>query len=143
MPEPRLATAEDLEHLIELEHLCFDAARQASRASLRRSILSPSQEVWMMEDDFGVLAAMVLWPRAKSLRVYGVAVRPDAQGRGLGAQMLRFAEARAPGKVILEADALDRRLLSWYTHRGYRPAGERPDFYGVGRPAVRMVKDLR
>lgn len=141
MREPRRADLDDLPALMELERLCYDGPRRQSRASLRRSLTSPRQSVWVLEDDFGIAADLILWHHRHTLRVYGVAVRPDRQGKGLGRALVLHAEALAgPARVVLEADAADPRLIDWYERQGYRRTDLRPDFYAPGRHAWRMER---
>lgn len=143
MPDVRRATPADLAGIRALEAIAFDPARRASRASLARSLDSTSQEVWVIDQD-GIVGSLVLWLHPKTVRVYGIAVRPDLQGHGLGRALMRTAERearrRGAGQVVLEADALDTRLVEWYEDQGYRRVAQRPDFYAPGRPAVRMAK---
>jgi ribosomal protein S18 acetylase RimI-like enzyme len=140
VPELRRATLEDLPALVELEHLCFDEPRRSSPASLRRSLQSALQTVWVAEDEFGLRVALILWHHPNSLRIYGVAVRPDLQGHGLGQEALRHAESMAQGRIMLEADDQDSRLLTWYERQGFQKQKFLADFYGPGRSAWRLQK---
>ncbi len=145
-PRIRRATTADLDALTRFEHLCFQPWRRSSRASLRRSLASPRQSVWVVDGPGGLLASLVLWHHPHALRVYGVATHPDARGTGIGSKLMAHAEklARAAGcqRVILEADPDEPGLVAWYEHRGYRAAAHRADFYGAGHHAVRLVKNL-
>lgn len=142
MPEIRRGTPADLGVLLRIEEEAFEPGRRASRASLVRSLRSTRQSVWLMGDD----AAMVLWHHPHALRIYGIAVRPGAQGRGLGVALLEHAlvVARRQGarRIMLEAAADRPRLLAWYEQHGYRRERMRPDFYGPDRAAVRLTRRL-
>lgn len=137
MPELCRATPGDLAAIMELERTCFDAARRASRASLRRSLRSPRQSVWVL-DDGELVGALVLWHFPKTLRIYGIAIRPDRQGSGLGARLMDHARSLASGRIVLEADAADARLLRWYEAQGFERIREIPGFYLDGRAAWRL-----
>lgn len=143
MPEVRRAVQADLDAIARLERAAFQPWRRSSRDSLRRSMHSPRQSVWVW-DDGTVAGSLVLWHHDRTLRVYGVAVDPARQGHGIGASLMRHAEqlARDSGKqrVVLEADAEDTRLLAWYEGQGYRRDHRIDDFYGPGRPAWRLEK---
>lgn len=138
MPEPRRADLADLDELLELEAAAFDAPRRASRASLRRSLTSARQSVWVIGSP--VVASLVLWHFPRCLRVYGVAVHPDAQGQGLGARLMAHATALSPGRIVLEADARDARLLAWYHGQGFRQVRLIDGFYLDGRAAWRLER---
>lgn len=150
MPETphgvRRAGPEDLAALWALEQACYEPERRQSRQSIAHSLASPHQSVWLLDDDAGLAAALVLWHHAHTVRVYAVHVRPDRQGHGLGRRLLAHTEAlaRAAGarRIVLEADAQRSGLLSWYRHAGYRRTDFREDFYGPGRPAYRLEKPL-
>lgn len=142
MRDIRRAGPDDLQALMDLEEACYDPERRQSRASIRRSLHSPMQSVWVIEDDAGIAADLILWHHKRRLRVYGVAVRPDLQGKGLGRALVLHAETLAPGHIVLEADARDERLVRWYEAQGYEKKRLKADFYGPGRHAWRLERRL-
>ena len=143
----RRAQPADLDALVALEQAAFQPYRQARRASLRRSLSSPLQSVWVIDADGrkgGLAALLVVWQFPHRLRVYDVAVRPDLQGHGLGSQLMHHAEglARKSGAtwVTLEADPREPGLVPWYRAQGYHTVARLPRYYRNGRAALRMVK---
>jgi [ribosomal protein S18]-alanine N-acetyltransferase len=147
LPRIRRATMRDHDALRALEDAAFQPWRQASRRSLRRSLVSPRQSVWMIDHPgrTGEAAALlVLWHHRIRLRVYDVATHPDVRGQGLGWHLMRHAERLAKEQgcadVSLEADAKDLPLIAWYERQGYAVVERLPGFYVGGRPAVRMRK---
>ena len=95
------------------------------------------------EDATGRLGCCVVTDRGGGTAYFGTfAVRPAAQGRGIGSLLLAAAEdrARAAGAARMEMTVLAQRrdLIAWYARRGYAPTGQtRPFPYGndrVGRP---------
>jgi ribosomal-protein-alanine N-acetyltransferase len=145
----RRATPADHDALRALEDSAFQPWRRASRRSLRRSLASPRQSVWIVDHPTrtGVAAALlVLWHHPNRLRVYDVATHADVRGQGLGFQLMRHAEAHARKAgcrdVSLEADARDRTLVRWYEAQGYAVVDGMPGFYVGGRAAVRMRKAM-
>lgn len=148
-PRIRRATMRDHDALRSLEDAAFQPWRRASRKSLRRSLASKRQSVWIV--DHPALAGsagglLVLWHHARRIRVYDIATHPALRGQGIGQRLMRHAEdlARASGcrDVSLEADSKDAALLAWYGAQGYRSAERLPDFYAAGRHAVRLRKEL-
>ena len=147
MPAIRRARPSDYPALRALEDLSFQPWRRASARSLRRSLASPRQSVWVIDQRDGQLAALlVLWHHKTRLRVYDVATHPDVRGQGDGYALMRHAEALAAKAgcrdVSLEADADDKPLVRWYERQGYRIVERLPRFYVGGRPAVRMRKEM-
>jgi ribosomal protein S18 acetylase RimI-like enzyme len=61
--------------------------------------------------------------RTVDLLIWSVAVEPDLQGKGIGTQLLKFAEARAietrlPWVRLYTASQLSKNV-SWYQRLGY------------------------
>lgn len=145
----RKAGSDDLDALMVLEQAAFQPYRQARRASLRRSLSSPRQSVWVVDAKGrkgGLAALLVVWHFPHRLRVYDVAVRPDLQGHGLGSHLMHHAEglARKSGAtwVTLEADPREPGLVPWYEAQGYRTVARLPRYYRNGRAALRMAKPV-
>jgi ribosomal protein S18 acetylase RimI-like enzyme len=143
----RRATLRDHAALRALEDAAFQPWRRASRRSLRRSLTSARQSVWIIDGagKGGAAAALlVLWHHKTRLRVYDVATHASVRGQGLGYDLMRHAETLAHQAgcrdVSLEADARDRKLILWYEAQGYAIVDRMPGFYVGGRPAVRMRK---
>lgn len=98
---------------------------------------------WVLEQDGQCVGVLVLVPEADQLLIENVAVDPAYQGRGLGRQLLDFAEAEARRlglpEVRLYTNALMTENQSLYRARGYVET-ERRAF--DGREAVFMCKRL-
>ncbi|HUR62793.1 MAG TPA: N-acetyltransferase [Candidatus Thermoplasmatota archaeon] len=164
--QPRLATLADLPAIEELERACFQDYRRASPDSLRRSLTSPKQSVWVVDrapspssppSPRPVASAvppapprlsglLVLWHFPHRLRVYDIATDPAARGQGLGGMLLAHAESLAHAAgcswLTLEAEEADQRLVAWYQRHGFAAVDRLADFYHEGCHAVRMTKRL-
>lgn len=110
---------------------------------LRAEVADPATTVLIMEDSGGPLACCAVTDRGGGTAYFGTfAVRPGAQGAGIGQSLLTAAEelARARGAHRMEMTVLAQRadLLAWYVRRGYTDTGAtRPFPYGderYGRP---------
>ena len=79
--------------------------------------------VWVAADDGVLVGLAVLVPRDDHLLVENVAVSPPAQGRGVGGELLAFAEdhARRLGlsQVRLYTNEAMTENLVYYPRRGY------------------------
>lgn len=144
----RVARTTDLERLLALEAACFDASRRASPRALRQSMRSPAQAVCVAIDGAGrIVACMVLFLYARTVRLYSLAVDPAARRLGIGRRCVRraCAVARRTGRSIVSLEALadDKRLRDWYAALGFVVARELKDYYGPGRNAVRMRRTVR
>ncbi|HEX2065912.1 MAG TPA: N-acetyltransferase, partial [Candidatus Thermoplasmatota archaeon] len=146
-PRIRTATPGDLPALLALEAASFQDYRRASAASLRRSLESPRQSVWVVDGPRGQLGGLlVLWHFPHRIRIYDIATHPDLRGQGIGKALLQHAEAQARAAgcswMTLEAEEADPDLVAWYRHHGYAVVDRLPDFYHAGCHAVRMTKRL-
>jgi len=144
---PRPAEAGDLPFLLKLEELSFPKGRRESHRSIRGSLSSPHQEVWIaVASDGSPAGALFLRFRGGRCRVYSIAVDPEFRGRGLGRVLLGTALIRARKRgcriVHLEVDPANQGAVNLYRSMGFVPDGERIDFYGPGESALRWIFNL-
>lgn len=84
-----------------------------------------------------------------SFDLYWIAVRPEAQRRGLGRLLMEAAEERARelGATAMYVETSSRPQYeptrTFYRRLGYHAAAELPDFYGPGDGQVIFAKQLR
>jgi [ribosomal protein S18]-alanine N-acetyltransferase len=73
-----------------------------------------------------------------------IAVEPAARSGGVGAALLDAAEARFAGArwMLLCVSSFNPRARAFYERRGYRIAGELPDYVVDGLSEILMVKRL-
>ena len=100
-------------------------------------------EVYLAEREGALEGVLILGPRADDLLIWSVATAPQAQGRGVGNQMLAFAEAQAHAlgltcMRLYTGEPLTGNI-AWYTRHGY--VYERTEDMG-DRRAVHLVKQL-
>lgn len=159
----RQATEADVPALLELIHSAYRG--DASRASwtteadlldgsrtdadlLRTDLADPATTLLVEADADGLLACCAVALRSGGVAHFGTfAVRPGAQGSGVGGRILTAAEtrARAAGCARMEMTVLAQRpeLLAWYARRGYaRTGGTRPFPYGDERYGRPLREDL-
>jgi glutathione synthase/RimK-type ligase-like ATP-grasp enzyme/ribosomal protein S18 acetylase RimI-like enzyme len=143
----RKSTINDLDLLEMVELASFPEFQQLSRRSLRLSLKSPSQEVWIIEQTSGrkkiAAGCMILHLHSRTLRIYSLGILPGMQGKGLGGRLLthacNLAMARGYEKITLEARKKDSKLLKWYELYGFVKSAVLPGYYARGEDAVRMV----
>ena len=80
-------------------------------------------------------------PETKALKMRQVAVDSEFQGKGIGAEMVRFSEdfAQKEGyqKMVLHARKV---VLGFYLSLGYKAVGE--EFEEIGIPHFKMEKEM-
>lgn len=155
---PRAATDADVAGLHALIHSAYrgESSRagwtheadllegnRIDEAMIRAELADPASTMFLVEDAWGALGCCTVTDRGAGTAYFGTfAVRPTAQGAGIGDHLLRHAEthARALGALRMELTVITRRtdLIAWYRRRGYVATGEtRPFPYGderFGRP---------
>jgi GNAT superfamily N-acetyltransferase len=115
---------------------------------LTAELADPANTVLLVEDSDGLLACATVTDRGGGPAYFGMfAVRPGAQGGGVGSALLDAAEARVRvgGGTAMEMTVIRQRadLIAWYARRGYHPTGEhRPFPYGDERYGLPRRPDL-
>jgi GNAT superfamily N-acetyltransferase len=161
----RVATIEDVPWIVELVESAYrgDASRvgwtteadlldgqRTDVAAVADAIGDESSVVLLSVEASGRLNACCQLDRRADGRTYfGMfAVRPEAQGSGIGGNVLASAERYAHDELaarVLEMTVIGQRseLIAWYERRGYRRSGEsRPFPYGDERFGVPRRDDL-
>lgn len=142
----RRATPADAEAIIELEQL-FPGDRMSHRA-VRRLLRVPSAAAWVAVWQRVTVGALMMTTRRGSsiARIYSVVVHPRARGLGLGARLVRAAEAEARRRgactmsLEVRADNTAARVL--YERLGYRLHGCLPAYYEDGACGLRLRRKL-
>jgi ribosomal protein S18 acetylase RimI-like enzyme len=144
----RPATSADAESLAALEAEAFETDR-ISRRSFRTLIERPTAVTLVAVDGATLLGyVMILFRSGTGMaRLYSLAVRPAAQGRGVGRRLLEAAEQAAEGHdrlfLRLEVREGHTAAIGLYESAGYRRIGRLPSYYADGQAAIRMEKRLR
>ncbi|UZF90441.1 GNAT family N-acetyltransferase [Bosea sp. NBC_00550] len=80
-------------------------------------------EVWLVDGESGLEAALVLDIEPQDFTIWSVAVAPEAGGRKLGASLMSFADERARalgyGSVHLYTHAKLTERIGWYERLGF------------------------
>lgn len=143
----RKAFLSDLDVLCHLEEISFKANRRATRRSIRNSINSSSQRVYVAYAGTDLVGAMILFLHKKHLRVYSIAIHPKHMGSGFGTKMLDYAVEETLNMglttLTLEVDMHNTKLVRWYEQYGFETTKVIVDYYDKGEDALRMVLYLK
>ncbi len=143
----RPATETDLDAIYALECASFLDDR-LSRRAVRRFAKAPQCPLLVARSASRVVGYIVisLPARARSARVYSLAVAAAHGRRGVGRELLHAAEryARAHGRAALRLEARYDNVaaLALYEKLGYRHLGRYPGYYADGAEALRFEKPL-
>ena len=147
MPEIRKANKGDERFLISLEKKSFPFSHQASSISLKHSLKSKHQSVFIVNDNQkNKVGSAVVFKFKKSWRIYSISILPEFQNFGYGSFVISYlidkAKDASISRIVLEADAKNGRLVKWYMAFGFKITEELSDFYGPGEDAYKMVLKL-
>ncbi|MCW2946972.1 MAG: ribosomal-protein-alanine acetyltransferase [Actinoallomurus sp.] len=142
-------TLDDLPGVLELERLLFpeDAwSEKAYRDEL--ADLDGTRHYVLAEDGGGLAGWAGLAAVGDQADVLTIGVRPELQGRGVGARLLAAllgeAAVRGCGEVFLDVRADNDRARRLYERFGFTPVGVRKRYYQPsGVDAIVMMRALR
>jgi N-acetylglutamate synthase-like GNAT family acetyltransferase len=144
----RRATLEDAEAIRALVNAAFEKyipliGRKPLPMSADHTDLIVNQDAWVLEQESEIIAVLELVLKEDSLYIDTVAVQSSHQSRGLGRQLLQFAETRARelglNAMTLFTNERYMALLEMYTRLGYVETHRIPV---QGTDAVHMRKAL-
>lgn len=132
--EIKIADLKDLNELYNIEKITFDERRQMSISSLKNSIVSKHQAVFLGTIDSVVVGYAILFLYKNSYRLYSVAIKPEFQHQGLGKKfmhyIIKYTKKNNIGKLTLEVDATNLSLIKFYEHFGCKIIKELSNYYG-------------
>jgi GNAT superfamily N-acetyltransferase len=144
----RRAGPQDLAALVAFQHAAYARNRELLGVEpipllADYRVVLAEREVWVVEGDTGLRAALIAEPRSGDLLIESIATDPSSEGKGLGRALLAAAETRAQelgcARLRLFTGAPLARLIAWYGRHGY--AAERRE--GLSdREIVHMAKHL-
>jgi ribosomal-protein-alanine N-acetyltransferase len=144
----RRADISDLDDLVTLEDRTFDSDR-LSRAQYRRHLDSDSALVLVASASHRhFLGTAVLFFRKGShvARLYSLATRPKARGKGVGSALIeaatQAAQRRGCHTLRLEVRTDNATAISLYERLGYQRIGQYVRYYEDGADAWRYEKAL-
>jgi [ribosomal protein S18]-alanine N-acetyltransferase len=144
----RRAELSDLDDLVALENSTFDHDL-LSRAQYRRHLDSDSALVLVASAShrrFLGTAVVFFRKGSRVARLYSIASKPEARGKGVGTALLEAVEATARQRrcqsVRLEVRDDNASAIRLYERHGYRHIGHYPHYYEDGSHAWRYEKSL-
>lgn len=144
----RRAELSDLDDLVALEDATFDSDRM-SRVQYRRHLDSGSASVLVASANhrrFLGTAVVFFRKGSRVARLYSLASRPEARGKGVGSALLAAAErtARQRGctELRLEVRTDNASAIRLYERLGYQRFARIDGYYEDGADAWRYARPL-
>jgi [ribosomal protein S18]-alanine N-acetyltransferase len=112
----------------------------------RSALLRPGTELFVARDQDLPAGFILIAPYglAGSPYIASIAVASEARGRGVGSQLLRFAEERFAqrGHMFLLVSSFNQRAQQLYRRHGYEFVGELKDYVVQGQSELILHKRL-
>ena len=142
----RTAVIDDLDFLVRLENSSFSQLRRSNRKSIRHSIESAHQKVFIINNDTADIGSVVLLLHKTHIRIYSIAVLDGYRYSGAGSFLLRyvidFAMKYGASYITLEADIRNDKLIRWYESFGFEAEQVIVDYYAPNEDAMKMQLHL-
>lgn len=140
----RKAEFADLNVIYNIEKTSFESFQQMSYASLKNSLETKHQIVYLasLDNDTAVGYAIIFIYKSMH-RIYSIAVDKNYRNQGIGKALMNHiietSKAQGVSKISLEADATNLPLIKFYESFGFRMSKELKDYYAINQPAYRML----
>ena len=140
----REATITDLQKIVEVESLCFP----------EETAFPPGMFAYLIKyamtlaafDDSRMAGFIIGYASGDIGFIYTLDVHPDYRRKGLGSLLIRALEeglsSQGAVRIRLEAAAKNPAALELYRKAGYHEKELLRNYYGKGKNAVRMWKEL-
>jgi ribosomal-protein-alanine N-acetyltransferase len=128
----RTMTIADLPYVVDLDSAAFEPLWRNSLNALSKAF-SQSVCATLIEDEHGMAGYQISTGNSLGAHLARLAVRPDAQGRGLGAALVNDLIARMRGRgaarITVNTQADNASSLALYERLGFRRTGEQYPVY--------------
>lgn len=135
------ATRDDLEDILGIERACFPVGDGFSRRQFLYLIAKANGCFYVIKEHGKAVAylALLFNDRASIVRIYSIAVRPEARGKHFGDMLMRKAIETAIEKrmrtVSLEVHTGNTVAINMYRKYGFAISGTRKGYYADGSDA--------
>lgn len=144
----RKATPDDLDAIVAVENACF-TNEQFSRRQLSYLLSKAKGILYVAQTESGVVGYLSLLQRVDSdnLRIYSIAVHPDARGQQIGQLFIEKSKeyARSAGLqgISLEVRTNNAAAICLYRKYGFIEKEVLLNYYGEGENGFQMyLQDL-
>lgn len=141
--EIRVATIADLNRILEIENLCFDNEK-FTRKQFLYLIHNAKGSFFVAESNNSIVGYISLLLRAnsKNLRIYSIAVHPEARGQQIGQKLIEvckeFAKAKGLQYVSLEVRTDNTAAIKLYERNDFTITDIIQGYYGNGIDAFKL-----
>ncbi len=141
----RRAEPGDLARIVEIEGLCFPE-ETAFPAGMFAYLIKHSVSLVACEPGDRVVGFIIGYTSGRGGAVYTLDVHPSHRKKGVGSKLVRAMEEELQSQgaraIRLEAALENPEAMELYRKAGYRERELVRNYYGRGKDAVRMWKEL-
>ena len=143
----RAADEWDMEGLLEIELECF-GTEKFNAETVRAFVVRDDAFVLLAIDKEKIVgsAMCMISDLGREGKIASIAVPKEYRGSGVGSLLLdeceKVFQSHGLTKYTLEVDVMNKPAISLYNSRGYEVKASIQDFYGIGRPAYIMEKNI-
>lgn len=140
------ASPADLDAILELERTGFEPASQWSGESWTAELSGTDRCVLVVRDGARLAGVATFQVVAEVADLHRVVVAPEQRGRGIGRALIEagmdWAAEQSAERMLLEVEHDNAPALVLYRRAGFAEIARRGDYYGAGRHALVMQKEL-
>jgi ribosomal-protein-alanine N-acetyltransferase len=141
----RAMNATDLDQVLAIEQASF--RNPWKREHFESELSGRYSFPFVAELDGNVVGYVCLMSLFEEAQILDIAVNPDQRGRGVGLELMAWAEVVAREKqaeiLSLEVRASSAPAISLYERCGFKRTGIRTNYYDACEDAVLMEKNLK
>jgi [ribosomal protein S18]-alanine N-acetyltransferase len=141
----RRAEPKDLPFIVEIEGLCFPE-ETAFPAGMFAYLIKYSVSLVACEPEDRIIGFIIGYTSGRSGAVYTLDVHPTHRKKGVGSRLVRAMEeelhAQGARAIRLEAALENPEAIELYRKTGYTERELVRNYYGRGKDAVRMWKEM-
>ncbi|MDI9616489.1 MAG: N-acetyltransferase [Methanothrix sp.] len=140
----RRACMDDLDRIVEIEKLCFPEDVLFTRGLF--SFLLRNVTALVACDNDEIVGFVIGYLTGRTGVIYTIDVHPDHRRKGVGSALLgaieREMQAAGARRFRLEAAISNTAALNLYRKAGYVEGEVLRNYYGYGKDAVRLWKEV-
>ena len=143
----RNATKNDVNEIYALEQRCFEQDAFSIRQFFYLVAKANSEFVVVCQEKI-IVAYLIILKRknSKKLRIYSIAIAPEARGLGMGKMLMEYAEkiSHKEGikKISLEVNEKNNVAINLYKRQNYKLIARKENYYADGSAAFVMIKEI-
>lgn len=136
----------DLDAIMALERAGFDVGARWSEASWTAELSGSDRCVLVVRDGTRLAGVATFQAVADVADLHRVVVAPEERGRGIGRVLIEagidWAAEQCADRMLLEVEHDNAPAVALYHRLGFAELARRNDYYGAGRHALVMQKEL-